>query len=96
MDEKDREGTASFTINVKSSQGIDVELEKHKNVVTERDNLKLRIKNPKQTNSKKYNYTWKRDGRVVVDKMEFDYFDIPDFHGAVRAATGQMLSVRRE
>ena len=81
IDEKNREGTASLTINVKPSQGINIELEEHKNIVTERDNLKLRVKKTKQMNNKKYHYTWKRDGRVVVDKMKFDYFNITDFQG---------------
>ena len=81
MDKRDREGNATLILDVKSSQRIDVELEKHKNLVAEREHLKLRVKKPKQTNNKEYKYTWKRDGNIVVDKMEFDYFDISDFQG---------------
>ncbi|HWR59444.1 MAG TPA: hypothetical protein VN328_11205, partial [Thermodesulfovibrionales bacterium] len=80
MDAKKREGTASIIVDVKASQGLAVIFEDHPKTVTERDVLKLRVMEPIKTTGN-YRYTWKRNGAVVRDKMEPDYFDISDFQG---------------
>ncbi len=86
MDEKNREGKGSISINVQPSKGLGVSFEDHPKIVTERDVVKIRVKEPPRGNCR---YTWTRQGIKGLEKTTFDTFDTD-----VQGLAGKTLSVR--
>ena len=90
MDEKNREGKGSISINVLPSKGLGVSFEDHPKIVTERDVLKIRVKEPPK-GSGNYRYTWTRQGISIksFEKTTFDFLDA-EFQGLA----GKTLTIR--
>ncbi len=86
MDEKSREGSGEITVRVTPSTGLSVSFEDHPRTVTERDVVKIRVKEPPKGN---YRYTWTRQGIKGLEKTTFDTFD-----SDVQGLAGKTLSVR--
>ncbi len=86
MDEKNREGNGEITVRVEPSTGLSVSFEEHPKTVTERDIVKIRVKEPPRAN---YRYTWTRQGIKGLEKTTFDSFDTD-----VQGLAGKTLSVR--
>ncbi len=87
MDEKNREGKGSVSIKVLPSKGLGVTFEDHPKSVTERDVLKIRVKEPPKSGN--YRYTWTRQGIKGLEKTTLDTFDTD-----VQGLAGKTLLVR--
>ncbi len=88
MDEKNREGKGSISINVLASKGLGVAFEEHPKSVTDRDVLKIRVKEPPK-GSGTYRYTWTRQGIKGNDKTTFDFLDTE-----FKLLAGKTLTIR--
>ena len=85
-DEKNREGLGEITVRVAPSTSLNVTLEDHPKTVTERDIVKLRVKEPPKGS---YRYTWTRQGVKGLEKATFDTFETD-----AQGLAGKTLSVR--
>jgi hypothetical protein len=88
IDEKNREGKGVINIKVLPAKGLSVAFEDHPQTATERDVLKIRVKEPPKTGGN-YRYTWTRQGIKGLENTTFDFLDT-EFQGLA----GKTLTIR--